>query len=90
MVWSVAGLIVPVAQTSLEAEILVLRHQLNIQRRHFAEETELQCLGSPDLCWAVSLVGSHATLPELSGGSSLFTRPTELIICRMRRSRSIA
>jgi hypothetical protein len=43
--WSLVLLFQP--RASLEAEILILRRQLNIQRR---QETDFQCHGSPDLC----------------------------------------
>src|SRR6476620_4076344 len=53
LVWSVLVLLFR-SRVSLEAEILILRHQLNIQRRHVPKKSSLQCHGSPDLCWAVS------------------------------------
>src|SRR5262249_39973165 len=52
LVWSVLVFLFR-SRVSLEAEILILRHQLNIQRRH-VPKSGLQCRGSPDLCWAVS------------------------------------
>src|ERR1700730_11794372 len=54
LVWSVLVLLFQ-SRASLGAEIVILRHQLNIQPATApAKETDFQCHGSPDLCWAVS------------------------------------
>jgi len=53
LIWSVLVLLFR-SRVSLEAEILILRHQLNIQRRHLPKRLAFQDHGSPDLCWAVS------------------------------------
>jgi hypothetical protein len=42
------------SRVSLEAEILILRHQLNIQQRHLPKRLTFNAMDRPDLCWAVS------------------------------------
>jgi len=42
------------SRVSLEAEILILRHQLGVQRAPPVQETDLLCHGSANLCWTVS------------------------------------
>src|ERR1700730_4014054 len=59
LVWSVLVLLFQ-SRASLGAEIVILRHQLNIQPATApAKETDFQCHGSPDLCWAVSFGAKH-------------------------------
>jgi hypothetical protein len=53
LVWSALVLLFR-SRASLESEILILRHQLNIQRRHLPNRLPFSAHGSPDLCWAVS------------------------------------
>jgi hypothetical protein len=53
LVWSALVLLFR-SRASLEAEILILCHQLNIQRRHLPNRLAFSAHGSPDLCWAVS------------------------------------
>ena len=43
------------SRASLLAEILVLRHQLNIQRRHLPKRRTFSARGPPNLCCAVSI-----------------------------------
>src|SRR6202035_5818592 len=56
LVWSVLVLLFQ-SRASLGAEILILRHQLNIQRRHLPKR--LTFSATPDLCWAVSFVAKY-------------------------------
>ena len=49
LVWSVLVLLFR-SRVSLEAEILILRHQLNIQRRHLPKRLAFSAMD----CWAVS------------------------------------
>src|SRR6185312_8079003 len=51
LVWSMLALLFR-SRAPLQAEILILRHQLNTTAS--TEETGLQCHGSPDLCCLVS------------------------------------
>jgi hypothetical protein len=45
------------SQAWLEAEILILRHQLKIQ---ITEAAEFQHFGSVDICWAVSFGAKYS------------------------------
>jgi hypothetical protein len=53
LVWSVLALLFR-SRASLEAEILVLRHQLNIQRRHLPKKLTFNAMDRLIFCWAVS------------------------------------
>src|SRR3979411_1256816 len=48
------------APASLAAEILVLRHQINILRRYSPKRVDVQRHGPLDLCWAVSIGANGA------------------------------
>src|SRR5712671_3252043 len=60
------------SRASLVAEILVLRHQINIQRRHLPKRQTFQDHGPLDLCRAVSI---GAKRPKRSGNFEAGDRP---------------
>src|SRR6202045_4975854 len=64
LIWSALVLLFR-SRASLAAEILVLRHQINILRRHSPQEADVQRHGPLDLCRAVWI---RANRPKRSGG----------------------
>lgn len=56
----------PRSRASLEAEILILRHHLNIQRRHLPKSCLSAPWIAPVLCWAVSFSAKYTQYADAS------------------------
>ena len=63
MVWSVLVSLVR-SRVSLEAEILILRHQLNIQRRHQPKRLDFSAMDRLMNRWMLSAEGTIGMRPN--------------------------